>query len=79
MYRNTRDCTVSHQETRRDEDGDYEVTVQVRARFHRFADDWTIVEDRKIPFTSAIVEHEDGIVRKVAPDRLTFTDNSGYA
>ena len=70
-----RQCLVSCKDTKFGDDGiGHEVTLQRKARFHRFADDWTYAEDQKIPFTTAIVEFEGGKVEKVDPNRLRFTE-----
>lgn len=43
-----------------------------RALFHRFADDVSYTDDRQVPFTSAIVEFEDGQLKKVDPNLIKF-------
>ena len=50
------------------------VTVEKRAIFHRFADGTTYANDVEVPHTTALVEFEDGKLKKVEPDYIRFTD-----
>jgi hypothetical protein len=70
----TRTCLVKCEQVAFKDGIGSRVSVDKKAIFHRFADDWTYADDAKIPFTSALVEYDDGQLEKVDPDLVKFTD-----
>jgi hypothetical protein len=69
-----RPCTIKCEETKWKDGVGQQVIIYKKAFFHRFADDWTYADDLKIPFTSAIVEFEDGQLKKVDPALIKFIE-----
>jgi hypothetical protein len=70
----TRPCLVEVEEKKYTDGIGRDVTVQKKAKFHRWANDKTYANDVEIPYTNGIVEFQDGTVKQVDPTRIKFTD-----